>query len=75
MVAFFGGGGGGCGVLVACTSLLGLVYRNILGRGGMAFNLLSSLRRWMVLELNFGVMHGMKGFGENFKEAKGGCKK
>ena len=41
----------------------------------MAFIILSSLRWWMVLELNFRVKHGMRGFGKNFKEAKGGCKK
>ena len=49
-----------------CSCSTRLVYGSILGRGGMTFLLLSSLRWWMVLVLNFGVMHGVRGFGENF---------
>ena len=46
MVAFWGGGAGGRGggLLVACTSLMGLVYGSISGKGGMVFIILSFLR-------------------------------
>ena len=60
-----GAGGRGGGLLVACTSLMGLVYGSISGKGGMVFIILSFLRWWMALVLNFGMMHGVRGFREN----------
>ena len=51
--------GGGAGVLVVCRGLTGLVYEK--GVGGL-LSFLSSLRWGMVLVLNFGVIHSVRGF-------------
>ena len=47
---------------MSAGALQGWFMESYQKRGGMTFNLLSSLRWGMVLVLNFGVIHGVRGF-------------
>ena len=57
------GSGGGVGVLIVCRGLYGVcLWKYILGRGGMSFTVLSSLRWGMALLLNFGMILCVRDF-------------